>query len=218
MALWRVDISRERVLFFNGFSGGLLIGISLVHLLPESGLHRNYPFAIAGFGIFYLIEAITKSETCTDVECPEEHTSEGMLTWAGMSFHALVDGVAMGVGFSASAELGLLIALAILLHKAPLGFSLTGILLSKDYSRRATYLLLLIFSTFTPVGAVMSGYIISVNTGVLQAALAFSGGTFLHISVSELLPQVHNQKSRKVILYVLLGMSFALLPRAFGIH
>jgi zinc transporter ZupT len=134
-----------------------------------------------------------------------------------MSIHALVDGIAMGVGFGASPELGYLIAIAILIHKAPIGFSLSGIMLARGYSQREALRFLTIFSLITPIGALFSGYIVAVKTSILHAALAFSGGTFLHIIVSELLPGVHAASDRRVLFYVIAGVLVGLLPKILGI-
>jgi zinc transporter ZupT len=45
---------------------------------------------------------------------------------AGLSLHALFDGVAIGSGFLVSGWLGWLIFLAIFLHKAPEGFTMAS--------------------------------------------------------------------------------------------
>ncbi len=213
--LINLRFSREWLKLSNGFSAGLLITISLAHMLPEAKLEVNYIYAVAGFGIFYLIEGFTRSGSCSDAHCPESHPSGGMVAWSGMSFHALVDGVAMGVGFGKSTELGIIIALAIMIHKAPIGFSLTSILSSRGYKYRDSLFLLVVFSVLTPLGALMSMLFLKVDTLVLYKALAFSGGTFLHISISELLPDVHAERKRTILYYVMAGIIVGLLPRLF---
>ncbi|NOX21268.1 MAG: ZIP family metal transporter [Nitrospirae bacterium] len=209
--------SREWLKLSNGFSAGLLITISLAHMLPEAELEKNYIYAVAGFGIFYLIEGFTKTGSCSDAHCPESHPTGGIIAWSGMSFHALVDGIAMGVGFGRSLQLGFIIAAAIMIHKAPIGFSLTGILASRGYKHRSIILMLLIFSLLTPLGALVSVMFLEIDKSMLFKALAFSGGTFLHISVSELLPDVHAENKRTILYYVLAGILTALLPKFFGL-
>ncbi|RMG75147.1 MAG: hypothetical protein D6710_00465 [Nitrospirae bacterium] len=213
--LLNLRFSREWLKLSNGFSAGLLITISLAHMLPEAHLEQNYIYAVAGFGIFYLIEGFTRSGSCTDAHCPESHPSGGMIAWLGMSFHALVDGIAMGVGFGKSVELGVIIAVAIMIHKAPIGFSLTTILSSRGYKKKTKLLLLTIFSTLTPLGALLSLMFLRIDSLTLYKALAFSGGTFLHISVSELLPEVHAERKRTILYYVMTGIIVGLLPRLF---
>ncbi len=208
------SIGREGLRLTNGFSAGLLITIALAHMLPEANLEKNYLYAVTGFGIFYLIEGLTRSGSCANTECEKEHKSGGVIAFVGLSFHALVDGVAMGVGFGASTALGVLIAIAIMVHKAPMGFTLTGILNSKGLARVQILLLLIIFAFLTPLGALLSGLFITIKFSIIQSALAFSGGTFLHISVSELLPDVHRDGDKRILLYVVAGILVGLLPKA----
>ena len=209
--------NREWLKLSNGFSAGLLITISLAHMLPEARLETNYLYAVAGFGIFYLIEGFTRTGSCSDAHCPETHPSGGIIAWSGMSFHALVDGIAMGVGFGRSLQLGLIIAIAIMIHKAPIGFSLTGILSSRGYKRGAILRMLIVFSLLTPVGALLSVMFLEIDKSMLYRALAFSGGTFLHISISELLPEVHAENKRTILYYVIAGIIVGLIPRLFGV-
>ncbi len=208
---------RPAIRFANGFSAGFLISIAIVHLFPEARLEVNYPYALLGFGLFYLIESFTKGSACADETCEREHSEKGYLAFLGLSFHSFVDGVAMGFGFGASSALGILIALAILVHKAPMGLSLTGVLLGRGQRPERVLRMLLVFSLFTPLGALLGGYSIFHWAGYLPPALAFSGGTFLHISISELLPKVHSKDSgREIVLYVVLGMLTGLLTRLLG--
>ncbi|RME64127.1 MAG: hypothetical protein D6778_08490 [Nitrospirae bacterium] len=208
---------RPLIRFANGFSAGFLISIAIVHLFPESQLEKNYPYALLGFGLFYLIESLTKGTSCADETCQRQHPEKGYLAFAGLSFHSLVDGIAMGFGFGASKDLGVLIALAILVHKTPMGFSLASILLGRGQKVENILRMLFLFSLFTPLGAIMGGYTILANRDYLPLALAFSGGTFLHISISELLPKAHGDDTgREIILYVVLGMATGFLTRLLG--
>ena len=70
--------------------------------------------------------------------CPR-HTGNAVLV--GLSVHALFDGVAIGSGFVVSNWLGWLIFLAILLHKAPEGFTMASVMLASGRSRRNGILL-----------------------------------------------------------------------------
>ncbi len=211
------SMGEEGLKLTNGFSAGLLITIALAHMLPEAELEKNYLYAVAGFGIFYLIEGFTRTGSCVDLSCEREHTSSGMIAYSGFSFHALVDGIAMGVGFGSSTSLGILIAVAIMIHKAPIGFSLSSILLSRGYEKTKIVVMILLFSLLTPLGAVVSNISVSLGSSILTPALAFSGGTFLHISISELLPDVHREHNRTILFYVLAGIIVGLLPKLFHV-
>jgi zinc and cadmium transporter len=118
----------------------------------------------------------------------------GLAAWVGMSAHTLVDGFALGAA-SVSPELGLLVFLAILAHKVPNSFSLSAILLSEGYSRGKAVAMNAAFALMVPVGA---GLYVILRELVLvdrftALALAASAGTFLHLSLSDILPDLHRR-------------------------
>jgi zinc and cadmium transporter len=118
----------------------------------------------------------------------------GLAAWLGMSAHTLVDGFALGAA-SVTPELGVLVFLAILAHKVPNAFSLSAILLSEGYSRGKAVAMNAAFALMVPVGAgvyVLLRELIHVER-FTALALAASAGTFLHLSLSDILPDLHRR-------------------------
>ena len=121
---------------------------------------------------------------------PTPRQSRGLATTVGLVIHAAADGIAMGA--SATTEdmkLGLVIFVAIMVHKAPAAFGLTSVLLKHGLSKRAARGHLVVFSLAAPFGALGTYILIKVIgggnmegergqwwTGML---LLFSAGTFL---------------------------------------
>lgn len=122
----------------------------------------------------------------------------GLAAWIGMSAHTLVDGFALGAA-SVEPELGLLVFLAILAHKIPNSFSLSAILLADGYSRAKAVLMNAAFALMVPVGAGV--YVLlreAVHVGRFTSiALAASAGTFLHLALSDILPDLHRRGASK---------------------
>jgi zinc and cadmium transporter len=122
----------------------------------------------------------------------------GLAAWAGMSAHTLVDGFALGAA-SVHAELGLLVFLAILAHKIPNSFSLSAILLAEGYSRGKAVAMNATFALMVPLGAGI--YVLLRETvhaeRFTSLALAASAGTFLHLSLSDILPDLHRRGASK---------------------
>jgi zinc and cadmium transporter len=118
----------------------------------------------------------------------------GLAAWIGMSVHTLVDGFALGAA-SVEPELGALVFLAILAHKIPNSFSLSAILLSEGYGRGKAVAMNAVFALMVPIGA---GIYALVREAVhvqrfAPIALAASAGTFLHLSLSDILPDLHRR-------------------------
>jgi zinc transporter 9 len=120
-------------------------------------------------------------------------------TTIGLLIHALADGIALGASSTSSSSstkgsLGIVIFIAILVHKAPAAFGLTSILLKEGVSKRSARGHLLLFSFAAPLGAVVTWMIINIlgkaekgENGNMKwwtgIALMFSGGTFLYVAL-----------------------------------
>ncbi len=118
----------------------------------------------------------------------------GLAAWIGMSVHTLVDGFALGAA-SVQPELGALVFLAILAHKIPNSFSLSAILVSEGYGRGRAVAMNAAFALMVPLGA---GLYLLLREAVQvekfgPIALAASAGTFLHLSLSDILPDLHRR-------------------------
>jgi zinc and cadmium transporter len=118
----------------------------------------------------------------------------GLAAWLGMSAHTLVDGFALGAA-SVTPELGVLVFVAILAHKVPNSFSLSAILISEGYSRARAVAMNAAFALMVPLGAGL--YVVAREVVVVERftalALAASAGTFLHLSLSDILPDLHRR-------------------------
>jgi zinc transporter ZupT len=116
----------------------------------------------------------------------------GLAAFLGITLHALIDGFALGAGLTIP-HLSVAVTAAIVLHKLPASLSLSGILLHCEYPRRRIAVMMILFSLATPIGAVISYYVLRDLSGAaLPFAIAFSAGTFLAIATADLLPQIHS--------------------------
>jgi len=205
------------------FSAGVMLGAAFFHMLPEAvevAGNRALPFVAVGFLVLFLLERFVLVHACAEPgpEAEEEaaraghghphvhgdgtgceaHTM-GLAAFVGLSLHTLVDGFGLGAA-SGSAELGLLVFLAILAHKIPNAFSLSAILRHEGYSRGKALLMNAAFALMVPLGA---GLYLLVS-GLVHAdtftgyALAASAGTFLHLAFSDIIPDVHRRRGARL--------------------
>ncbi|KIJ62600.1 hypothetical protein HYDPIDRAFT_114253 [Hydnomerulius pinastri MD-312] len=142
----------------------------------------------------------------------------------GLVVHALVDGYALGVSASDahSANLSLVVFLAIIIHKAPTALALTTSLLANSLPVAECRRHLLYFSLATPASSIISYAFFSLSpenqNGWSGGPLLFSGGTFLYVAIvlqpvsdhaSESSPNEISKLARTVLLVA--GMFFPLL-------
>ncbi len=146
------------------------------------------------------------------------------LTWGGaaigLTIHSIIAGVALGASVTAEAEsgdhgyalAGLGTFLAIALHKPFDSMTLGTLMAAGRRSKNLRHVINVLFGLMVPLGVV--GFAVGAGGGagpLSSAALAFSAGTFLCISLSDLLPelQFHQHDRIKLTLALLLGLAVA---------
>ena len=194
--------TRRYLPVFLSCSAGIMLGATLIHLLPEAiGLiGRQAPlWVLCGFLFLYVFERFVTVHICEALEC-EVHTI-GIAAVVGISAHALTDGIALGSGLLVPG-LGMVILLAIFFHKLPEAFALTSILLHESSGRGRVVLFNLLLIAMVPLGGMLVYALVGPgHPQVTGNALAFSAGTFLHISISDLLPEIHKYSERRYSLF-----------------
>ncbi len=238
------------------FVSGVMLGVAILHLLPDAVLHRAawieahggdggprdlealiMPVAwwlLAGFLAMFFVERFfcfhhhdmpdAEADAGTGARaCRHAHKHE--LTWAGaavgLTVHSIVAGVALAAsvqaaeGSSLTRAAGLGTFFAILLHKPFDSMTLGALMAVGRRSVLARHLVNGAFALVVPIGVVIfiagEGRVASGQGVFLSSALAFSAGTFLCISLSDLLPelQFHRHDRLKLSAALLLGLALA---------
>ncbi len=184
---------------FISFGAGILLGAAFLHMLPDAaqyiGPQLGLP-ALLGFLTLYVMEKFVMTHPCPADHCEYHHV--GMAAFVGLSLHSLITGMSLGAGIMVP-KLGLVVFLAVLLHKLPASLSLSSILVKENYKTKTIALIILIFSLMIPLGA-LGTYVFALHSAkkVIGILIAFSSGTFLHVAADDLLPEVHSHfKHRK---------------------
>ena len=157
------------------------------------------------------------------------HPQRPGVSWAGaaigLTLHSLMDGLALAASVKAqsvhdgSSLAGLATFLAILLHKPLDSISLGTLLAVQGHTRSTRHIANALFGLAVPIGAAL--FLLGTGAAadgatmhwILSIALAFSAGTFLCISLSDLLPelQFHQHDRLKLSLALLAGLLLAWL-------
>ena len=123
--------------------------------------------------------------------------------------HALFDGVAIGSGFVVNSALGWLIFLAILLHKAPEGFTMASVMLASGRSRTTAFYSAVALAAATIVGVL----VIELVPNWLPYGLPVSAGVALYVAATDLVPEVNREPGIRMALVFFLGVVGFLLLR-----
>ncbi|HTX76414.1 MAG TPA: ZIP family metal transporter [Terracidiphilus sp.] len=202
--------------YFVALGAGFLMATAVLEMTPESVRlsPRLGPVLImAGYCVVHLLEHTINAhfhygeETHHD-EFISRHTGYSVL--AGLSVHALFDGIAIGSGFVVSDALGWLIFLAILLHKAPEGFTMASVMLASGRSRNVAFGAAVGLAVATLAGVL----VIELAPSWLPYGLPISAGVALYVGASDLVPEVNREPGIRMALVFFLGVGMFLLMRA----
>jgi zinc transporter ZupT len=149
----------------------------------------------------------------------EPASSRGVLGAASMCLHTFLDGVAIGLGFQVSAEVGVVIALAVLAHDFSDGINTVGFLLKSGQGERRHAYRWLLLAGAAPLLGVLVTRLFTVSEGGLGAVMALFTGFFLYIGASELIPEsYHSHPKLLTTLMTVLGLAvmFVVVQFAHG--
>ena len=209
--------SQETFRLVISFCAGILLGAVFFHVLPEIStvLGRQLGYSVMfGFLLIFVLEKFIMVHPCEEGEC--DYHKIGIAAYIGIGFHSILDGIAIGAG--TMMNLSFIIILAVTLHKFPAALALSSLLVKgKEYTKKKILLSMFIFALATPVGALVAVFIFQgVDDYVVATALGISAGTFLFISIGDLLPTVYeeHEKGYKNLVSLCLGTLAMILPHA----
>ncbi|HEY8169346.1 MAG TPA: ZIP family metal transporter [Candidatus Limnocylindrales bacterium] len=218
---------RHRLHPVMAVAAGILVATALVDLLPEalelittseSALVAGIA-ALVGFLAFSAVESFVhrgsyehEHEPGVDPHLPHEHApgtaSNGsrlrLLGPLGLVVHSGLDGVAIGLGFAASVEVGVVVGLAVMAHDFADGINITTLTLESGLGRRTAIVILALDAVAAPIGAAI-GISLGVTADVLGILLAAFAGVFIAIGAGHLLPEAQHQRPLQAPPLVLLA-------------
>ena len=201
------------------FSAGLLIGVAFLDLIPEvvelAGkndieIRQLMVTLLTGFVAIFLLEKLTIIHGEKGHDAPGHHHSVGLAGAIGLSFHSFLDGLAIGVGFQAGTEVGLVVLLAVLAHDFADGLNTVTFMLASRHSKWKTATLLIVDAAAPVAGAAVAMFL-DIDLRLLAYQLAFFCGFLLYLGASDLLPHVHERPRFKLIASTLAGLITAAL-------
>jgi len=200
LLITRSRAANQRILrYLIALGAGFMLAAVFLEVIPEVARQRSdlitpMGLTLAGYLLIQFVEhTIAPHFHFGEETHSDEMTRRGVAITAviALSVHTFFDGVAIASGLLTNFRLGLLLFIAILLHKIPEGFTVASIMLSSGRGNQAALRATSLIAAATFAGIVL--------TFVLQPAvrvtLPFSAGVTLYVAASDLIPEV-NRKSR----------------------
>jgi len=148
---------RENSTYFVSFAAGILITVSILHIIPMSFEMQPYAPALvlAGYMAMYISNRFITAFVCDRPE--RANYAIGLVPMLGIGTHSFLDGAIYSVTFTVSIFTGTLTAIGMVLHEFPEGIVTYLLLLRAGFSESKAFgLAFLAAALTTPIGMLVA--------------------------------------------------------------
>ena len=215
-------------------AAGALLATAFMHLLPEAfesqvGAHQLFPTLLAGLIFFFLLDKAElwhhghehhhgdhRSHDGHGAHAGHQQRNGG--SWAiltGDSVHCFGDGVLIASAFVADMRLGVVAALAVLMHEVPHHMGDLAVLRQASDNRRMAVLKVSLAGAVTAMGGLVGYFLVAQLHDYLPYFLAIASSSFLYVALADLIPQLQKKLSASEtaaqIFWLAIGMGMVML-------
>jgi zinc transporter ZupT len=128
----------------------------------------------------------------------------------GLWIHTFFDGVSIASAFLVNVRVGILVFIAIMLHKLPEGFTVASIMLASGRSTKKAAAASLAIGAATFAGVAAVALLSERFANSVAYALPFSAGVTLYVAASDLIPEVNRSEEKNPLVSVIVFAGVAL--------
>lgn len=199
-------------------AAGALLATAFLHLLPEAfesqvSAHALFTTLLGGLVFFFLLDkaelwhhghehhapAHDADQHHADHDQGHSHggKSGGWAILAGDSVHAFGDGILIASAFMADLRLGVVAALAVLMHEVPHHMGDLMVLRQTSNNRRIAVVKVSLAGAVTALGGVMGYALVDQLYDFLPFFLVMAASSFVYVALADLIPQLQKRVSAK---------------------
>ena len=190
--------------YFVSFAVGTLLGAAFLEIIPHAyelsrDLHQISLIVLVGILIFFILEKLLVWRHCHGSHC-ENHSpvvnhdvKKGSILIIGDCFHNFIDGILIASAFIVDINLGLITALAIIVHEIPQEISNFSILINSGYSLSRTLLMNIITGCAMIIGAILAYFVLNDLEFLIPIILSFAASSMIYVAISDLIPSLHKK-------------------------
>ena len=194
-------------------AAGFMISVALTQLIPEA-LSRGGTSAPVVMLVGYLAVHFTQHTLTSHFHFGEEThsvtTAISVSALAGLLMHTFVDGVAIAAGFTVGRELGLLVFIAVVLHKLPEGLAIASLFLAAGQPPRVAVAAAGALGLTTLLGVLATDFV----RPLADHGLPLAAGVTLYVAASNLVPEFQAKRGWSLALYFFGGCGLFTLAYA----
>ena len=170
------------------FGAGFMLALAFVEILPEAFARSGPPAAVlvlTGYLLVHLTQHVVTPHFHFGEETHRVAPQAAVTALVGLLMHTFFDGVAIASAFLVSTELGLLMFLAILLHKLPEGVTISSLMVAAGSSGGQAVKSAAVLGAATVAGVLLTDWV----SFLVAHGLALSAGVTIYVGASNLVPE-----------------------------
>ncbi len=224
-----INYSKKFLRYLVGIGAGFMLAVVFVEILPKTLSlwtegKPNFEEAVVLPMLLllggYLLTQFFEHTIAPHFHLGSEFHSDSMISSksaytaiGGLTIHTFFDGVSIAAASSLSFAAGLLVFLAIFLHKLPEGFTVASLLLAAGKSKKEVIWATSLVGLTTLIGILFIALIGERIGFTVLYALPVSAGVTLYVAASDLIPEVnhHGGKNPTISLVVFAGVALFFL-------
>lgn len=185
------------------FAAGALLATGLNDTMPEAVEQSKSAFIYITLfiSLFFFIERIFLHIHHHENEVGESLRLPVPLLMFGDAMHNFIDGVSIASTFLVSLPLGLITTTAVFIHEIPHELGDFGILLHMGYKRGKVLGFNILTALAAFIGAILGFFLADKINGGIVILLSLTTANFLYLSLSDLLPEIHEKAKRENLIY-----------------
>ena len=185
------------------FGAGFMVSVVMLSMLPEAFASGPgaAPRVLGGFLAVHLAQHVLTPHFHFGEETHHVTPGAGASAVIGLSLHTFFDGVAIASGFAVSNRLGILLFLAIFLHKLPEGVTISSIQVAGGTPARRAVGSAALLGLATVLGVLLTDTLAVLT----RHGLALSAGVTIYVAASNLVPEFQGKRGWRLPLAFFLG-------------
>jgi ZIP family zinc transporter/zinc and cadmium transporter len=194
---------------FLALGAGFMLAAAFLKLLPASLTLAGggaAPLILLGYFLVHFFEHTLAPHFHFGEEVHGDvmmNPAVGFSALLGLSIHTFFDGVSIASALLVSTPLGLLVFVAVALHKVPEGFTVASIALASGRGKRGAILASGVLGGATLLGVLLMNRF----PAAVAQALPISTGVTLYVAATDLMPEVNEERGIRMALLVFLGVA-----------
>jgi ZIP family zinc transporter/zinc and cadmium transporter len=198
LAVTRRAVRELRVIeLLVAFGAGFMLSVAIVDLLPAAFARSGTaaaPLVLLGYLAVHFTQHTITPHFHFGEETHPVSSIAGTSALVGLLLHTFFDGVAIASAFLVRSQLGILVFIAIFLHKLPEGVTISSLMMAGGRSQGRALGAAALLGVATLLGVVLTD-----EVGFLvRHGLAISAGVTIYVAASNLVPEFQGKRDWKL--------------------